>query len=127
MKWGYGNGYAQGLIDGRLQALSDFERVLAVLREELGDCRSTAATQSLRADAAVDLLLGHLGARAISLEGQKLEVERQDRHVNAVRQLTSLSDPTEEIPYSHPLSRYKSEAEARVDVGEDVAVALTEG
>jgi len=121
-------GYKHGYDDGRVQALQEFERILAVLREELADSRADAAKQSHRADAACDLLLGHLGARAISLAGETRETERADRHVNAVKQLASLPDPTEELPIGHPFGLYQSEADARIDAGEDAAgFAVTEG
>lgn len=112
MKWGFWNGYAKGLADGRAQALQEFERILAVLREEVADLRGIADNQAHRADAACDLLLGHLGARAISLEGEKREIERQDRHVEMVQKLASVPDPTDELPYGHPNGLYSSEKEA---------------
>lgn len=123
MKVGYYNGYAQGLADGRAQALQDFERILAVLREELADARRDAAGQSHRADAACDLLLGHLGARAISLEGEKKEVERQERHIESVKSLVNIPDPTDELPYGHPQGLYSSEKEAMLAF-EDVPEGL---
>jgi len=120
MKVGYYNGYAKGLQDGRAYALQDFERVLAVLREELGDARADAANQAHRADAAVDLLLGHLGERAISIAGEVRETERSERHIKAVQQLSTMPDPTDELPYGHPLGRFTSEREAALSLGEDV-------
>lgn len=123
----YWKGYNDGYAEGRLQAVSEYERVLAVLREEVADLRREREGQSHRADAAVDLLLGHLGERAISLAGEVREVERAERHISTVRQLTSLPDPTEELPYGHPSGRYKSEAEARVDVDEDIAGLTLDG
>lgn len=115
MRVGYWKGHRDGYEAGRVQALHEFERVLAVLREELADSRAAAADQSHRADGAVDLLLGHLGAKAISLAGQKVEAERAERHIRSVQTITTMPDPTDELPYGHPNSLYKSEKEARVD------------
>lgn len=120
MRLGYWNGYAKGVNDGRLQTIQEYERVLAVLREEVVDLRRERDSQSHRADAAVDLLLGHLGERAISQAGEQREVERQERHIRSVQQLTALPDPTEELPYGHPNGRYATERDARLD-SEDVA------
>lgn len=130
MRFGYWKGHADGVKEGRLQTLQEFERILAVLREELSDSRATAADQSHRADAAVDLLLGHLGARAISIAGEKSEVERQERHLQTVRTLTTMPDPTEELPYGHPNASYASSREARVDydlLGADVPEEVVNG
>lgn len=120
---GYNNGYQEG----RLQTIQEYERILALLREECSDLRRERDGQSHRADAACDLLLGHLGARAISLAGEVREVERQDRHISAVKQLTAMPDPTDELPYGHPSGRYKSEADARVDVDEDIGGLTLDG
>lgn len=120
MKWGYHNGYSRGLQDGRLQAIQECERVFAILREELADIRQEAVRQSHRADAACDLLLGHLGARAISLAGEQHENERADRHVRAVQQLTMLPDPTDDLPIGHPMGSFKSDREAAAALNEDV-------
>lgn len=79
-----------------------------------------------RADAAADLLLTHLGTRAISLAGKQEEVERVERHVRTTQALTALPDPFEELPYGDPRGLYKSKAEASLftaDSIEDVATA----
>jgi len=125
MKLGYWKGFNDGEKQGRLQALQDFERVLAILREELADARTLSGSQAHRADAAVDLLLGHLGTRAISLEGERREVERSDRHIKAVQQLTAIPDPTDDLPYGHPLGTFGSEKEARLDFGADIPEEIT--
>lgn len=119
MKVGYTNGYLRGLADGRTQALQEFERVLAILREELADARTLAHEHAARADAACDLLLGHLGARAISSVGIQREVDAQERQVKTVKGLLAMPDPTEDLPYDHPDARYKSDAEAAAAMFED--------
>lgn len=111
----YWRGYAKGMEEGRVQALHEFERLLAVCREEMADLRRTVAEQSHRADSAVDLLLGHLGARAISTAGQQAEAERSERHIRSVEALTSLPDPDAELPYGDPRGRYSSLTEAKID------------
>jgi len=116
-------GYASGYKDGQLQALSQFERVLATLREEIADLRRDRDAATTRADAAADLLLAHLGARAISLAGKAEETERSERQVRAVSTLTSLGDPTEDLPYGDPRGLYASKHEASLVGGEDVATA----
>lgn len=120
-------GYNDGYQAGRLHTISEYERVLEVLREEVVDLRRERDGQSHRADAACDLLLGHLGARAISLAGEVREVERQERHVKAVQQLSALPDPTGELPYGHPNGLYKDERSARVDVDEDIGGLTLDG
>jgi len=123
----YWKGHQDGYEKGRLQTISEYERVLEVLREEVVDLRRERDAQSHRADAAVDLLLGHLGERAISLAGEVREVERQERHIKSVQQLTALPDPTAELPYGDPRGLYPSERAARVDVDEDVAGLTLDG
>lgn len=119
MKVGYANGY----IAGELHAVQDFERVLAVLREELADARRDRDAQSSRADAAVDLLLGHLGTKAISLAGQRVEAERTERQIKMTENLSFITDPTEELPYNHPHASFKNAKEASLFSGEDVTTA----
>lgn len=123
----YWKGYNDGYAEGRLQAISEYERVLALLREEVADLKREREGQSHRADAAVDLLLGHLGERAISLAGEVREVERAERHIKSVQQLTALPDPTQELPYGDPRGLYPSEAAARVDVDEDIGGLTLDG
>lgn len=113
--------YERGFKDGQLQAVQQFERVVALLREELSDARRLADTQSARADAAVDLLLGHLGARAISIAGQQVEEKRAERSLETVKTLTSVADVDEDLPYGDPRGRYASIKEAALF--EDVAGA----
>lgn len=120
MKVGYYHGYKDGLAEGRLQAIQEFERILALCNEALSDMQRDRDSQMHRADAAADLLLQHLGTRAISLAGQHEEVARQERHINTVRTLAAIPDPTEELPYGHPNGLYKSASEAAL-IGEDVA------
>lgn len=120
MKLGYWKGYSDGYREGQLHAVQELERVLAILREELVDQRAARDAQSHRADAACDLLLGHLGARAISLEGEKRESERADRHVKAVQTLTMMPDPTDDLPIGHPMGTFKSDAEAARALSEDI-------
>ncbi len=73
-----------------------------------------------RADNGADLLLQHLGARAISLAGRQDEAETLERKVRAVSTLSQLGDPTEELPFGDPRGLYKSAKEASLS-GEDVA------
>lgn len=120
MKLGYWKGFTDGEREGYLRGVQEFERVLAVLREELADTRADRGAQSHRADAACDLLLGHLGARAISLAGEQREAERADRHVKAVQTLTMMPDPTDELPMGHPMGIFKSDAEAAAALMEDI-------
>jgi len=112
MKWGYYRGYADGLAVSHRKADDDWERTLAVLREELCEVRRDRDLQMARADAAADLLLQHLGTRAISLAGAQQEQAAFERKVKNVQTITALPDPTEEIPYGHPNGTYKDEKEA---------------
>jgi hypothetical protein len=112
--------YVKGFKDGQLQALQQFERLLSVLREELSDARRDRDYQMSRADAAADLLLQHLGTRAISLAGKQEEVERTERQVRAVSTLSQIGDPTEELPLGDPRGTYKNAREAGL-FNEDVA------
>jgi len=112
LKWGYYRGYADGITISRQEVLAEWERSIAVLREELQDVRRDRDLQMARADAAADLLLQHLGTRAISLAGQQQEVAAFERKVKNVQTITALPDPTEEIPYGHPNGTYKDEKEA---------------
>jgi len=119
MRFGYANGYK----DGEAAALNHFERVLAILREEMADARRERDYQSSRADSACDLLLQHLGARAISLAGKQEEVDRVDRKIRVVEKLASIPDPTEDLPYGDPRGQFKSAKDAALFGGEDVATA----
>jgi hypothetical protein len=125
MRWkGYGQGYADGIEKGRIQVLQDFERVLAVCREELSDVRRDRDLQMQRADTAADLLLHHLGAKAISLVGQQEEAASRARQLAAVQTLANLPDPTEDLPYSDPRGTYRSARDASLFAdGEDVSSA----
>jgi len=121
---GYARGYADGIEKGRVQILQDFERVLAVCREELSDVRRDRDLQMQRADAAADLLLHHLGAKAISLVGQQEEAASRARQLAAVRTLSNLPDPTEDLPYNDPRGTYRSARDASLFAdGEDVSSA----
>lgn len=114
--------YERGFKDGQLQTVQNYERVVGILREELSDARRLADEQSSRADAAVDLLLGHLGTRAISLAGQQHEDKRAERNLETVKTLTAIPDFDEELPYDHPNARFKSHRDAAL-FNDDVAGA----
>lgn len=103
-----------------VSAIQEYERILAILREEISDLRRDRDSQLSRADSAADLLLQHLGMRAISLAGKAEEVERTERHARAVQTLSALPDPTEELPLGHPNGMFKSAADAAIFAGEDV-------
>lgn len=104
-----------------VSAIQEYERILAILREEVADLRAERDRQLSRADAAADLLLQHIGSRAISLAGKQEEVARSERHVRAVQTLASIPDPTEDLPLGHPSGRFASASEASLFSGEDVA------
>lgn len=127
MKWGYNRGYAEGLLQGldrgRTEANADFERLLAVLREEMSDLRRDRDCQLSRADAAADLLLQHLGARAISLAGQQEEAAATERKIRGISTLAQLGDPTEDLPLGDPRGTFKTAKEASLFAGEDIATA----
>lgn len=110
-----GRRYEQGFKDGHLAAVQNYERVVALLREELSDARQLAQAQAHRADSACDLLLGHLGVRAISLAGQQAEAERTEQHIRNVEAITALPDIDQEFPIGDPRGRYQSLAEAKLD------------
>lgn len=121
MKVGYWHGYKDGYAEGRIQALQEFERVLALRDEEMSDLRRDRDNQMQRADAAADLLLQHIGARAISLAGKHEEVAREERKVRAVQTLAALPDPTDDLPYGDPRGTFASAADASLfSGGEDV-------
>lgn len=117
-------GYAKGYQDGELYSVQQFERILAICREEMADLRRDRDAQLQRADAACDLLLQHLGTRAISLAGKHEEVARDERHTRAVQTLASLPDPTEDLPYGDPRGTFaNAKAASLFEGGEDVATA----
>lgn len=116
--------YADGLLEGQALAQAGFERTLCVLREELVDMRRERNQQAQRADASCDLLLQHLGTRAISLDGKREEGQRIEQQLRAVSTLTSMPDPTDDIPYGDPRGEYRTPGEAslfRPAQHEDVA------
>ena len=106
--------YERGYQQGRLQAIQESERIFAVLREEMADLRRDRDDQLRRADACVDLLLQHLGARAITLAGKAEETARVERQVRTTAALTQLGDPTEDLEYGDPRGIYRSAAEASI-------------
>ena len=80
--------------------------------------------QMQRADTAADLLLAHLGAKAISLVGQQEEAASRARQIAAVQTLSNLPDPTEDLPYNDPRGTYRSARDASLFAdGEDVSSA----
>ncbi len=97
MKFGYWNGYSAGMCHGRDLASDEYERVIAILREELADARLEARNQGARADGACDLLLRHLGARSISLAG--IEREQENTRTTALIAERMSLDPTEDQPF----------------------------
>ena len=111
-KFGYWRGYADGTNASRELHRGEWERTLACVREELADVRRDRDQQMQRADAAADLLLQHLGTRAISLAGQQAENDSMERKVKAVKAVNMLPDMTEDLPYGHPAGTYKDEKEA---------------
>lgn len=111
-KWGYWRGYADGAAASRDKADVEWERTIACVREELSDVRRDRDLQMARADAAADLLLQHLGTRAISLAGQQQEAAAFERKLTNVKTITQLPDPLEDIPYGDPRGTYKDEKEA---------------
>lgn len=116
---GYWKGYADGLQSLRAESTTDFERTLAILREELIDIRRDRDEQMARADAAADLLLQHLGTRAISLAGRREEQVNFERQLTNTKVINSITDPTDELPYGHPAATFKSASEASLFNGQD--------
>jgi len=116
-------GYASGFEAGYAKAVEAFERALALTREDLADARQEREKQQARADAAADLLLQHMGLRAITLAGKQDEVERAERSVRTTQALASIPDPTEELPFGHPNGTFKTPREASLFASEDVATA----
>jgi hypothetical protein len=111
-KLGYWNGYSAGMVHGRDLGTSGietvrehYERALAILREEILNLKEDRNNQAARADAACDLLLQHLGARAIS----RLGVENECKQVENTRRFVSQveMDPTEDLPLGTPGSLYR--------------------
>lgn len=99
--------------DGYRMAEAAFERTLAVMREEMAELRQAKADADRRADAAADLLLQHLGARAISVAGAQAEAAREERATRAHTALLATPDPTEDLPLDDPRGEYYGrEAEA---------------
>lgn len=122
MKVGYWHGYKDGYAEGRLHSLQEFERVLALRDEALSDMQRDRDNQMQRADAAADLLLQHIGARAISLAGKQEEQARAERHIKQTQLLAALPDPTEDLPYGDPRGTFASAKDATL-FQEDVATA----
>lgn len=78
----------------------------------MADLRRDRDAQLARADAAVDLLLGHLGTRAITPEGRAATETHIEHRLQTVERLTRQTDPEVELPYGDPEGRYASPAEA---------------
>lgn len=103
--FGYWNGYSAGMLHGWDNRGNELERTVALLQEQLADARADARHQSERADAACDLLLRHLGARAISAAGRESEVA-EVRAVSRVAKAMN-EDPLEDRPVG-PGTAYQS-------------------
>ena len=109
MKFGYNRGHVEGF-----QAAADiYERQLAIVREELATAQFALANQTLRADAAADILLQHLGARAISNAGTQRE-EQSTRSTAHLFERMSL-DPTDDQPLGTPGTEYADANAARIE------------
>ena len=106
--------YADGILEGRELGIQEAERQLEILRAELQRISQQAENQAARADAATDLLLQHLGLRAISLAGQKMENEKREQQMTAVERLAALPDPTEDLPFGDPRGTFKSKNDASI-------------
>ena len=99
----YAEGLHRGIEIGKgdiTMLREDYERVLAILREELADVIARESHQAQRADAACDLLLTHLGARAISRLGQDAEGKRLHTMSKLAGQFAL--DPTDDHPLGTP-------------------------
>ena len=90
----------------------EYERVLAILREELATKERQLAEQMERADLAADRLLAIYGARAISRPGladYSAQVRSEANLSAAVNQ-----DMFEDLPFTDPRGTYKSLEDAEL-------------
>ncbi len=106
-------GYLKGYLEGQEAVRELYERQLAILREEIIDLKADRNNQAMRADAACDLLLQHLGTRAISRIGVEEEAAAAR---NASRFSADLSrDPTDDLPIGTKGSLYEREEDAGIE------------
>jgi hypothetical protein len=107
-------GYAAGYRDGVLFATDQFERVLAVLREELADARAGREAEALRAHGAVDELLRHIGKRLISPSGRAAEAADVERRARVAERIMHMPDPTDDQPFGTPDAQFRDPREALI-------------
>ena len=113
-KFGYMNGY----MDGQKAATERWERVNAVLTEQLLEARLLAQHQAARADAAVDHLMTKMGLDTISVESKRERAAAAEAMQKAVA--AAPSDPFRDLPIGHPDGSYQTMAEAELRFDESV-------
>ncbi len=113
-------GYAAGYRDGIAAARAEWERLLAVLREELATKERERADAITRADLACDRLLQFQGARAVSTIGRQVERDQAAAAAEAVR--ASAYDPFAELPPGDPNGDFGAP-----DLGPDLLGGIAHG
>jgi hypothetical protein len=91
----------------------EWERLLAILREELATKEAQLADAIARADRATDRCLALFGSRGVSAAGL------QDAQTHAAQQAqlaqTLLADPYQEVPLGDPRGTFPTRADAALD------------
>lgn len=105
-------GYAEGYARGRADAKEDFERLLAILREELASNMDQLAEERARADRATDSLLGVLGSRAVSAAGISQYERQAESEANLARSVNH--DPFAELPLGDPNGSFETLEQALI-------------
>lgn len=104
-------GYLSGYLAGEAAATARFERLNALLTDQLADARFAEKHQRERADRAVDLLVQHMGLPAISESSQAERLVRASANTRSAEPAVPM-DPYEDLPIGHRLGSYASQDEA---------------
>jgi hypothetical protein len=102
----------RGYLDGQKSANERWERVNAVLTEQLLEARVLAQHQAARADAAVDHLMTKIGLEGISMESKRERAARAETVRQAIA--SAPQDPFLDLPIGHAEGSYKTQAEAEL-------------
>lgn len=109
MMFNYSKGYQAGYAGAR----EHYERIIAILREQLTDALRDAHEAREAERVAADRVLSIYGASAISPAGVR-DVDRRVQSDAAVSRAANF-DPFAEVDYDHPASTYKRKEDSFLD------------